>query len=285
MTEDEDLDLDLEQWVIGEIDYAVLAGQKVWEDLACSITPELFQRPDRLSALRSLAEGIRQSASSFRADGTSQSLVDAFWDCIGTSPSKYRGRRRRVLAFLTAQGMSADKLAEYEASLEEDRTAEPYQILRPLLFLGFADDFVFLAEEMTDRCMELHYQAIVDDLPERLHRYLASPARLFIHGFDSEALGYCRVALEAAIGSTITDDMVRKLPKYSMVPVATLAQRIDVAALNGYLTPAGRDAADWIRHNGNYALHPSPKPQGGRQAALKALTLLRRVVAELYRSP
>ena len=115
--------------------------------------------------------------------------MDAFWDCIGTSPSKYTGAADDVLPFLAAQGISTDTIAEYAASLEEDRTAEPYQILRPLLFLGFAEDFVSLAEEMTDRCMELHYRAIVDDLPERLHRYLASPARLFIHGFDSEALG------------------------------------------------------------------------------------------------
>lgn len=130
------------------------------------------------------------------------------------------------------------------------------------------------------RVFEISDLLIDGNLPPRAEDYLGRVARLYMFGFDAEAVVLARSALEAALEERLSDDDVREAVTV-VTPTPTLANRITAARTLRRLSHRAANDAHSLRVSGNDVLHVAGAAH--TISPLDAIKALGRVLAELYK--
>ncbi len=169
---------------------------------------------------------------------------------------------------------------EVAATLDEPATHETaanLPFVRPLVELHLARLGVNRIQQGTDRLYKLlKYLVEADDLQPRAQSFLGSVARLYIWGFNNEAVVLARAALEAAL-----EDRLGRV-QGMQTEAADLVAMIRAAGPGklGLLDASAQRDAERIRRAGNQSLHV----QLGSQEldALQAIEALARILSQLF---
>jgi len=96
------------------------------------------------------------------------------------------------------------------------------------------------------------------ELNERTAAYLARVTRLYVYGFDVEALVMSRAALETALQDALPDEQLAEAGIDKTGREYSLATRISAARKAGYFNRRREELAHSLRKSANQALHTAP---------------------------
>lgn len=169
---------------------------------------------------------------------------------------------------------------EVAPTLDDSATHETganLPFVRPLIELQLARLGVNRIQQGTDRLYKLlKYLVEADDLQPRAQSYLGSVARLYIWGFNNEAVVLARAALEAALEERLGRVQGQLANGMDLLGMIRTAGPDDLALLDR----AALNDAQRIRRAANQSLHV----QLGTQEldALQAIEALARILSQLF---
>lgn len=116
---------------------------------------------------------------------------------------------------------------------------------------------------------------VAHQLDERTAAYLSHVSRLYVYGFEIEALVMCRAALDNALQDLLPDDRMGDLGFHRSGPEFSLASRIAAAEREGIFDRTQKTRAHQLRVAANQVLHTAPGfLEEGIDDAFGALTVL-----------
>jgi len=155
-------------------------------------------------------------------------------------------------------------------------------VVRDRWSFAVAHDVLDRLDDSSARVAELLNLVQMYQLNERTAAYLARVTRLYVYGFDVEALVMCRAALEAALQDALPDEQLAEAGFKKSGREYTLATRISAAGRAGYFNRRRKELAHSLREAGNHALHTAPGFLHDRVGdALEAISGLAELLAAL----
>lgn len=148
-------------------------------------------------------------------------------------------------------------------------------IVRDRWSFAVAHDAMERLEGSSTRVAELLNVILLHQFDDRTAAYLARVARLYVYGFEIEALVMCRSALEAALQDVLPDEVMSEQGFVKAGPEYTLASRIAAAERMGYFDGEKKRAAHVLRKASNEAVHTAPGfLQDGVGSGVEAIQML-----------
>jgi hypothetical protein len=130
-------------------------------------------------------------------------------------------------------------------------------IVRDRLAFDLVDDNLTRLEHAPARCADLLQLVLGQHLDERTASYLSRAARLYILGFEPEAVVMSRAALDVALQERLTDAVMASHTGKQRRRYA-LDERISAASRIGLFSSEQKEAAHRLRRAGNEAVHLAP---------------------------
>lgn len=186
-----------------------------------------------------------------------------------------------ALTLRPAKGLAEIGLSRAGRAITDPRSMADDPMLRPYLEILTAKWGLHQTEGAVKRLSRLLAYLVCGSLTAKVDAYLDHVAKLYVWGFETEAIVMCRAVLDAALASRLSAEAERR-PAGSGSRELRLDEAIEECHKLGLIGPDERDLAHRLRRDGNELLHVAPTHHLEFPDALAAIEALGRVLQRLF---
>jgi len=158
-----------------------------------------------------------------------------------------------------------------------------FHLVRDGFSFELADQSLSGLEHAPDRLRNLLGLVLSGQYDDRTAAFLARAGRLYVFGYEAEALVMCRAALDVAMQERFPDDVMQTIPDIERKRLYSLDERIFAALKQRVFTREQKAKADRLRRAGNHAVHVAPGfLVEGVDDALSAIRILAELLVALF---